>query len=553
MTNHILKKIGVTVLGVVFAFGVVKVVSAQESGNAAAKAAFGQGEAAGKQQDYAKAVAFYRKAIELNPNFVEAHNSFMSMSRQAAIAGVKSDLPEEERNKQIKLAVEANQKELIALYEGWAQKNPKNPVYQWALGNLYLSKDYDKMEQYTLKAVSLNPKFARAYLTLSLISEVRGDKNKQQEFLKKASEADPKDASYAFYYANSLKNSNPVLYRKKALEVAERFPKDERGAQSLYWLAANSDKIEEKIAIYERLKSLFPPEKFGWSEGGMTSLFAVYNKTNPQKALALAEDMSKTLTAERDKKTWQERVNYLQNILKAQTLINEKKYAEATVLLEKTAPPRYLTVDVLYLLKAEALDGVGQTDKAYQGLLKLVSSEPTDALQAALIKYGAKLDKTAQQANADVLQLLEAKAKPVKEFALTRYENGKKVSLSDYRGKVVLLNFWYPFCGPCRGENPELQKVLEKYGPDKFVILAVNVHPEEDKFVLPYINGNDFGFIPLRGSQEFAEKEFQARGFPTNFLIDTKGRIVFKPSVIQGDELRKLELQIEALLPPQGN
>jgi thiol-disulfide isomerase/thioredoxin len=151
--------------------------------------------------------------------------------------------------------------------------------------------------------------------------------------------------------------------------------------------------------------------------------------------------------------------------------------------------------------------------------------------------------------SADVRNALEAKAKPVKEFTLARYGDEKKMSLSDYRGKVVLLNFWYPFCGPCRGENPELQMVLAKYGPDNFVILAVNVHPEEDKFVLPYINGNKFGFIPLRGNLEFAEKEFQARGMPTNFLIDPQGRMVFKPGIIRGDEVRKLELQIEALLP----
>ena len=114
---------------------------------------------------------------------------------------------------------------------------------------------------------------------------------------------------------------------------------------------------------------------------------------------------------------------------------------------------------------------------------------------------------------------------------------------------MVLLNFCYPLCGPWRGENPNLQKVLEKY-KDKFVILAVNVHPDEGKYVLPYTNGNRFGFVPLKSNMEFAEKEFQARGMPSNFLIDPEGRIVYKPGVTQGqDEVRKLELQIESLLP----
>jgi tetratricopeptide (TPR) repeat protein len=549
MIKRILKNAGLLVFSFAFLLGGAMAQAQESAGTPAAKAAFEQGEAARKKQDFAKAAEFYRKAIDLDPNYVEAHSRFLFMSKVAVTSSVKSDLPEEERSKQIKLAGDAKNRELIALYEGWAQKDPKNPSYQWALGDLYEYKDYDRVEQYTLNAVRLDPKFARAYQTLALISDVRGDHKKQLEYLKKSVDASPQDASYAFYYADALSNSNPALYRKKAIEVAERFPNHERGAQSLYWLAFDTDNTDEKIAIYERLKSSFPPEKFSWSEDGMTGLFDAYAKTDPQKALALAEEMNKSSTNERTKKSWQERASYQQNLLQARAFIAEKKYTEAAALLEKTALPRSMNADALHLAKAEALDGAGQTDKAYEGLLKLVSTEPTDALHAAFTKYGTKLNKSADQINSDVRGALEAKAKPVKEFSLARYGDEKQVSLADYRGKVVLLNFWYPFCGPCRGENPQLQKVLAKYGPDKFVILAVNIFPEQDKFVLPYIRGNKFGFIPLRGSEEFAEKEFKASGMPTNFLIDPQGRIVFKPGIIRGDEMRKLELRLEAILP----
>lgn len=514
----------------------------------AAKVAFEQGEAARKKQEYAKAAEFYRNAIESDPRDVEAHSSFISASKQAASAGIRSDLPEEERSKQLKQARERKEEELIALYEGWIQKDPKNPTYHWALADLYMYKDYDKVERYAMKAVGLDPKFARAYQTLALIADVSGDEEKQLEFLKKSAEAAPQDPSYAFYYANSLRHSNPALYRKKAIEVAERFPDHERGAQSLYWLGFETEDTKEKIAIYERLKASFPPEKFNWSESGMSGLFEAYTGSNPQKALALAQEMTKVLKQDRSKNSWQEKVDYQKNLLQARALMGGKKYPEALALLEKAKTPRYLHDDAVPLAKAEALDGSGQTDKAYREVLDVISSEPTDALHAALKQYGAKLNKNAQQVNADVRGSLEAKAKQVKDFSFTKYGDEKQVSLSDYRGKVVLLNFWYPFCGPCRGENPQLQKILEKYS-DKFVILAANVHPQEDKFVLPYITGNKFDFIPLRSNLEFAEKEFQARGFPTNILIDPQGRMVFKPRGIRGaDEVRKLELQIEALL-----
>ena len=552
MTKHILKNVGLMVFGLVFVFNGVSVRAQTGPSTPEAKAAFEQGEAAQKKHDYTNAVSFYRKAIELDPNYAEAHEQFRIAFRQAAYAGVKSDLPEDERSRQLELVFDKAREDLIAVYEGWAQKDPKNPLYQGALGDLYQTTDYEKAEQHLLKAVSLNPKYAEAYQTLAMVYEVSGNEKKRMESLRKAAEAAPQDASYAFYYAASLRrgsNSDFAVYPKKAIEVAERFPNDDRGAQSLYWLAFETNDPKEKLAVYERLRSSFPPEKFSWSEAGMGSLFEVYTKTNPQKALALAEEMTRILKDEDDKKRWQDRVEFQKNVLQAKTLTGEKKYSDAIALLEKTKLPKYMHSDVLNLVKAETLDSAGQTDKAYQEILGVISSEPTDDLQKALTGYGAELNKTRLQVDADVRNSLNAKAKPVKDFSFARYGDGKQVSLSDYRGKVVLLNFWYPFCGPCRGENPNLQKVLEKY-KDKFVILAVNVHPDEGKYVLPYTNGNRFGFVPLKSNMEFAEKEFQARGMPSNFLIDPEGRIVYKPGVTQGqDEVRKLELQIESLLP----
>jgi thiol-disulfide isomerase/thioredoxin/Flp pilus assembly protein TadD len=552
MIKRLLKNAGLMIFNLAFVLTNGVVVRAQvHPVSPEAKAAFEQAEEARKKQDYANAIAFYRKAIELDPEFAEAHENFRTASNQVAFATLKSDLPEDEKNKQWELLFEKTRKELIVVYEGWANKNPRVASYQWMLGQLYEMTNYEKAKHHLQNAVRLDPKFARAYSALATISDVWGDEKKQFEYLKKASEAAPDNPSNAFYYAYAFKHSNPVLFRQKSIEVAERFPNDNRGAQALFWLAYETKNIEGKIALLERLKSSFPPEKFGWSAGGMVDLFDTYNKTNPPKALALAEEMSKILKEENNKKAWEERATFQKNIFQVRGFIKEKKYTEAFALLERTSVPRFTNAEAWHLAKAEALDGVGQTDKAYEGLLKLVTSDPTDAILSALTKYGAKLGETAGQVRADVRKALEAKAKPVKEFSLARYGDEKKISLSDYRGRVVLLNFWYPYCGPCRGEFPHLQKVSEKYGPERFVILAVNVHPEEDDYVLPYMKGKKFDFVPLRSNVEFAEREFGARGYPTNLLIDTEGRIVFKPGVIRGDEVRKLELQIEALLPDQ--
>ncbi|MBK7601450.1 MAG: hypothetical protein IPJ07_24175 [Acidobacteria bacterium] len=75
-------------------------------------------------------------------------------------------------------------------------------------------KDYAKVEQHTRKAVELDPRFARAWQTLALVEEVRGNNANEHSYLKKAAEAAPDNPAYAFYYANSLKRKNKSLWRK---------------------------------------------------------------------------------------------------------------------------------------------------------------------------------------------------------------------------------------------------------------------------------------------------------------------------------------------------
>ena len=139
------------------------------------------------------------------------------------------------------------------------------------------------------------------------------------------------------------------------------------------------------------------------------------------------------------------------------------------------------------------------------------------------------------------------------ELSLPRLQQGGSASLADYKGKVVLINFWYPSCGPCRGEFPTLQRVLDKYQDRGFAILSLNVLPEEKDFVMPYLTRNGFTFRPLETTTDWAEKTYGARGFPTNLLVDGDGRIIFKPGIIRSPrEQRTFELQIESLLPPRS-
>ncbi len=89
--------------------------------------------------------------------------------------------------------------------------------------------------------------------------------------------------------------------------------------------------------------------------------------------------------------------------------------------------------------------------------------------------------------------------------------------------------------------------MLAKYRAQGFEVLSPNVEPGQDSLVVAFMNGNGYDFIPLRGGKALMET-YGVRGTPTNFLIDARGRIVFKPRVHDAETERMLELEIEALL-----
>ena len=522
---------------------------------AASMASYDEGERAFRERNVADAVTHFRTAIELDPSNTEAHQWFIRAIQDLGRSEISAELDEAARNAAMKVAADESFEELLAIYQEWSRDSSDIAAYKWAIGQLYMYRDYDKVRQYTNEAIALNPGLSDGYSTLALIADVSGDKQGELEFLKKAVDTAPNSPDKAFYYAATLNKVNPALGREKSLEVAERFPESERGAQSLYWLAYRTEDRREQIFLYERLRTTYPPEDFDWSASGMTLLADLYSESQPEEALAIAEQMVAATAEEPDgwgATIWKDRLTFQKNVMKGDELIADGQYQQAVELLQDTTIPRFTNANAFHETRARALDGAGQTVEAYEYLLRLAAKEPTDRVWAATIVYADKLGKDDRTIRAEIRDLLEEGAEGIKDYSFERYDNGEWVSLSDFRGKVVLLNFWYPFCGPCRGENPELQKVLEKYGPEGFEILALNVHPEEDEFVLPYATGNGFDFIQLRSDMEFAQAEFQARGMPTNFLLDIEGRKVLRLPPISGTKVRTLEIQIESLLPERS-
>lgn len=103
--------------------------------------------------------------------------------------------------------------------------------------------------------------------------------------------------------------------------------------------------------------------------------------------------------------------------------------------------------------------------------------------------------------------------------------DGKPVKLSSYKGKVVLLNFWATWCGPCKLEIPWFIEFEKTYGPQGFAVLGVAMDDDGWKEVKPYIQAKGVNYKVVVGDEATATKYGGVESLPTTFLIDREGRI----------------------------
>lgn len=101
--------------------------------------------------------------------------------------------------------------------------------------------------------------------------------------------------------------------------------------------------------------------------------------------------------------------------------------------------------------------------------------------------------------------------------------NNEKVSLSDYRGQKVFLNFWASWCPPCRQEMPDMQKLYEEY-EDEVVILAVNVG-ENKSTAANFMMQNNLSFTVLLDNDKSTARNYLVRGIPSSYFLDQDGII----------------------------
>ena len=116
--------------------------------------------------------------------------------------------------------------------------------------------------------------------------------------------------------------------------------------------------------------------------------------------------------------------------------------------------------------------------------------------------------------------------RPAPDFLLPDM-NGQAVRLSQLKGKVVLLNVWATWCGPCRQEMPTMEALTHKLSDEDFVLLAVSQDVDGAITVKPYLQEGGYTFPVLLDVQGEVGRKYGVTGYPETFIIDRQGQVVY--------------------------
>lgn len=143
----------------------------------------------------------------------------------------------------------------------------------------------------------------------------------------------------------------------------------------------------------------------------------------------------------------------------------------------------------------------------------------------AMLASGKFLDKSRKPGSMHLIG--DVKGIPAPDFSLLTLD-GKKVKLSDYRGKAVLLNFWATWCPPCKVEMPWFVDLQKQYGNDGLVVLGVAMDDSEPGTIAKFASEMGVNYPVLLGTDKVSDDYGDVQYLPTTFFIGRNGAIVDK-------------------------
>ncbi|MDW3229969.1 MAG: redoxin domain-containing protein, partial [Acidobacteriota bacterium] len=214
----------------------------------------------------------------------------------------------------------------------------------------------------------------------------------------------------------------------------------------------------------------------------------------------------------------------------ARALLASNNFQVAQEVLEAIAGDGFTNSELMNLLK-QAYNGSSGSEAGWEEYKNRIEVRATESLRSQLEK-----------------QMVE---QPAAAFELKDLE-GKTVKLANYKGKVVILDFWATWCGPCLSSFPGMKSLVEEFQSDPSVaFIFVNTWQEEEnkvQVVKDFLEKNQYPFYVLMDSEDKVVADYGVSGIPTKFIIDSKGKIRFKSIGFEGDTdkmVREVKLMIE--------
>ncbi|MFI5323060.1 MAG: TlpA disulfide reductase family protein [Thermodesulfobacteriota bacterium] len=133
-------------------------------------------------------------------------------------------------------------------------------------------------------------------------------------------------------------------------------------------------------------------------------------------------------------------------------------------------------------------------------------------------------------------------------FSLETVDTGKKISLDDFKGKPVILNFWATWCGPCKEELPVFQKMWNKYKDKDVAFIGIDVMDDRSN-AAEFIKNNDITYTILYDQQGEISSKYKVVALPATFFINKEGKIAVKnygPFIGEEGE-KKFKLYVEEI------
>jgi cytochrome oxidase Cu insertion factor (SCO1/SenC/PrrC family) len=136
-----------------------------------------------------------------------------------------------------------------------------------------------------------------------------------------------------------------------------------------------------------------------------------------------------------------------------------------------------------------------------------------------------------------------AKFKPFKLKTL----DGVQKTLADVQGKATLVEFFFPTCPYCNAAFPEIQKLYEKYQPQGLAMVWINVLPEQDKQITPWMTQHGYTVPVLLGGKS-AQGDYKLIETPTSYLLDAQGNVIERHDGFKAGDEKALEAKIQQAL-----